>query len=195
MQISSIHGIIDIEVFVLKTATVLTVLVCGTHLLGSFVGHLELSSLRFWRYYSTKALSKHVQLLCWVAVLVAVATCWVSRGVCRESEWVCKGLHMLRSCMSIRSRLVGGNFMVFSVFFIVFTAFARCLHDKGWLLKPCSCSANKIFSRDPAEKLAGFFNLRFVGKRNKVDVCAEVQENLADAMNVNISPTPPPPPK
>ena len=47
--------------------------------------------------------------------------------------------------------------MVFSVFFIVFTvAFARCLHDKGWLLKPCSCSANQIFSRDPAEKLAGF---------------------------------------
>ena len=78
-------------------------------------------------------------------------------GVCRESEWVCKGLHMLRSCMSIRSRLLGGNFMVFSVFFIVFTvAFARCLHDKGWLLKPCSCSANQIFSRDPAEKLAGF---------------------------------------
>ena len=59
--------------------------------------------------------------------------------------------------MSIRSRLLGGNFMVFSVFFIVFTvAFARCLHDKGWLLKPCSCSANQIFSRDPAEKLAGF---------------------------------------
>ena len=33
---------------------------------------------------------------------------------------------------SLTKEDVGGNFMVFSVFFIGFTlAFARCLHDKG----------------------------------------------------------------
>ena len=65
-----------------------------------------------------------------------------------------------------------GNFMVLSVFFIGFTlACARCLHDQGWLFEPGSCVANKIFSRDPAEKLAWVLNLRFVGKRNKV-VCS-----------------------
>ena len=62
---------------------------------------------------------------------------------------------MLRSCMSIRSRLVGGNFMVFSVFFIDFTlAFARCLHDQGRLFERGSCLANMFFSRDPTEKSA-----------------------------------------
>ena len=49
----------------------------------------------------------------------------------RRNEFA-EGKHMLRSCMSIRYRLVGRNFMVFSMFFIGFTlTFARCLRDQG----------------------------------------------------------------
>ena len=72
---------------------------------------------------------------------------------------------MLRSCMSIRSRLVGGNFMVFSMFFMGFTsAFARCFHDLGCLFEPGSCLANMFFFAGSRGKISMIFELEICWK-------------------------------
>ena len=85
--------------------------------------------------------------------------------------------------MIIRSRLVGANFMVFALFFMCFAlAFARSLHDQGWLFEHSSCVPNKIFARDPAEKNHMIFELKDLWDTDKVvvrDTWFELQKQIS----------------